>query len=332
MRWRIPPLAALGVLGLAGCSSGIDGGQCNTDSDCGGGETCLYDLTRDTTYCSVFNCNGDDDCPDFQVCRTAFEGDRLMSEQIRVCIDRIRACTDEDGNPNPELCNGLDDDCDGVVDGPNCETITRCLDDAPCGAYVCTAPENQPFTLCGPPNAAATVPDFEVCSRDDECTNGLCEAGICAPMCRPFDTDICRSVVGADGRSVETFCAEGIGPVDRPRHNLCQKICAISGAPCTSEEICAWRPVFQAGDETRMFVCTRPDLNRKPLGAPCSGNDLEGDNECQHGLCFGGVCSRICRRGADDCASDLGPGFVCQARDIIYRVFTFSTDICVSDS
>ncbi|MEO1334630.1 MAG: hypothetical protein AAFV29_03265, partial [Myxococcota bacterium] len=147
----------------------------------------------------------------------------------------MRTCTDETGELNAERCNGLDDDCDGTTDGPSCSPIIRCLDDAPCGAFVCTAPQEASETICAPANPSASVADFDACARNEQCRNGLCESGICAPTCRSSDRDACRPAIGADGREVDTFCAQSIGPGNRPPHNLCQKVCARSGAACSSE-------------------------------------------------------------------------------------------------
>ncbi len=64
-------------------------------------------------------------------------------------------CDDADptrGTGTPETCNGVDDDCDGVVDGGygvpgTYPTIQDALDDAPAGALVCVAPGTYVETL-----------------------------------------------------------------------------------------------------------------------------------------------------------------------------------------
>ncbi|CAN0577412.1 unnamed protein product, partial [Laminaria digitata] len=120
-----------------------------------------------------------------------------------------------------ELCNGLDDDCDGVTDGASCELIDKCLDDVPCGGWVCQAPENQPNAVCAPGLDGAKT-NFATCTQDDECANGVCETGFCSPFCRPSQG--CPSIF-VDNEDRETVCARSVGAPSRPKHNKCQVTC-----------------------------------------------------------------------------------------------------------
>src|SRR5262245_19817056 len=54
--------------------SGIDGGRCVQDSDCNAAnnETCVFDLTRNASYCSHL-CDVDSDCAESQTCRTGVD-------------------------------------------------------------------------------------------------------------------------------------------------------------------------------------------------------------------------------------------------------------------
>lgn len=308
---------------MPSCASrglGADG-VCAEDADCAGDETCLFDLTRGTSYCTR-RCARDADCPREASCR--FGSDRLESgaTELGVCVLRVRTCSAEGGGRAAELCNGLDDDCDGVADGAGCTPITRCLDDAPCGAFVCRAPENQPDALCAPRNEGARVADFAPCSAGDDCENGLCETGLCSPLCGG-DGDACPGDLGL-------FCARAVGPRARPTHNACQKPCETS-RDCVAPQSCVWREVYQArSGPNHAFVCSIPGPERAPIGSPCSSNALAGDDECAEGLCFGRVCTRSCEGPGSSCG-DVGAGFTCRRQSLFYGDQEFIGFLCVRE-
>lgn len=284
---------------------------CLEDSDCGGGESCIADLTLGTSYCGLLGCTRDRDCPPHQTCRSGVVSVPGDSTPLRACIDRIRACAEA------EACNGLDDDCDGVVDGPECTPITACLDDEPCGVFACTPAINQPLALCAPENASATVEDYEVCTSDDQCRNGTCETGRCAPLCRPArERNPCRNGFA---------CARAVGSGTRPDHNTCQPVCD-SDLECSAPQRCVWRDVYQGQDE-HGFVCSIPDPGRLENGASCPRNDLAGDDQCASGLCFGCTCTRPCDGANADC-SDVGPDAICQEQELRYGGRVFQAFIC----
>ena len=269
---------------------------------------CVADLTLDLSYCTR-TCEADADCAAHQHCR---EGSAPNAGSVKLCVDRVRACADH------ELCNGLDDDCDGVVDGPDCELVTGCLDDAGCGAFVCSAPENQRIAACVPPNAAATHESFEPCVDGSECENGLCDTGLCAPLCRPplvSDSD-CPS---------DFFCAQAIGDGSRPEHNVCQPVCRRA-RDCRSGHMCVWRPVYQ-GIDSHEFVCSKPPPARLPTGSRCSANNAEGDDSCVQGLCYDFHCTRPCAGPGAYCG-DIAPGKACNTEQLIYGEQEFQRTVC----
>jgi hypothetical protein len=222
-----------------------------------------------------------------------------------------------------EACNGLDDDCNGKVDD-GCTELTGCLDDQACGVFACVPPDNQSTTVCAPRNTAASVTDFSPCTDSSQCHNGLCETGLCSPLCRE-DSNDCRS---------DLLCTRAVGPKSRPLHNVCQKPC-VSDADCAgvAGQICAWRDVFQGGD-LHAFVCSFPGPDRKPIGATCSGNNPAGDDECASGLCFGGFCTRTCTGPSDSC-SDMTraappASFGCGLQVmLIYGILEVNAQVCV---
>lgn len=313
---------ALLVALSSGCRPDRAGGSCGDDSECPSGQTCLFDLDLGTSYCTGV-CASDGDCPRTQTCkRGVVEKTSVgIGQQSSFCVDRVRVCAER------ELCNGLDDDCNGVID-EGCAPITGCLDDAICGAYSCQAPAGQPVALCAEPNPAASTRDFERCTRGEECENGACETGLCAPLCRPRST--CAELV-IDGAPRRMVCTGAVGAGGaRPKHNACQIECLGRGQ-CLEGQDCVWRETYQ-GEPDHFFVCSRLDPERKPLGAACSNNlPDEGDAECQHGLCLGQVCTRICGGPGASCA-DVGEGFVCQLRPLYYGSLETAAFVCIRSS
>ncbi len=93
----------------------------------------------------------------------------------------------DDGDPfvypgAPEICNGKDDDCDGLMDD-------ECQFEGFCGDLVCQSPENE--EVC-PEDCAPLTPDLpERPGKRPSCGNGVCEMTENAPSC-PQD---CTSVV-----------------------------------------------------------------------------------------------------------------------------------------
>jgi hypothetical protein len=306
MRLLLLPLA------LAACVDQVEGGECNVDSDCSSEfPKCVFDTSQAKTYCSR-SCTIDPDCPRDMSCRIGVSQDLSGIPEEGLCIRRVRDCS------GTEVCNGLDDDCNGVIDDPGCGLVTQCNDDLTCGAFVCSAPPNQPATVCTPPIGSAKD-YFESCTGDDQCPNALCSAGFCSPLCRARGD----ARTECDGLLA---CARGMGARSRPSHNICQPTCD-SPSHCDAPTQCVWRDIHEPADIDHVAVCSLIDPERKPLGEACAANSVEVDDECQYGLCFGQVCTRICGGPGADC-SDVGPDFVCEVRDLIYTN-THVRNICV---
>ncbi|MFO0725056.1 MAG: hypothetical protein U1E65_14850 [Myxococcota bacterium] len=319
-RFVSPPRVRLGFLATmlgfaasAGCTDPAPTARafCQEDADCAGGTTCVADLTQGTSYCAQ-PCVRDSDCPVDQRCRTGIPA-KLGTPEVSVCIDKLRSCAAS------ELCNGLDDDCDGVVDGPSCTPVTACLDDAVCGAFVCAPVQNQPDALCVPP-AAATVPDFGNCTEDTQCRNGVCDVGRCSPLCRP-------PLGGVPTCPQGDACVRGVGNGTRPGYNVCQSLCTRP-ADCTAPgTACVWRDVF-GGSEDHGFVCAVPPTGRKGLGQDCQRVGNLGDETCGSGLCYDSFCTRPCPAANADC-SDVAPDAKCCLQQLRYGIKEYSAYVCV---
>lgn len=299
---------------LSACSGELPG-DCQQDSDCEGAARCLVDLDQGLSYCAA-TCTADADCPTSQRCQIASETP-ISSGELRVCVDSTRSCG------GPELCNGLDDSCDGVVDGDSCTSIQGCAFDGACGAFVCTATVGAARTLCAAPLSGAAAA-YAACSADADCKSGLCETARCAPLCRP-DRGDCPATLSQAGATLSLVCAAASAAEGRPAHNICAASCA-SDLSCSAGEVCAWRPVLDSTAGLHELACVRPDPARGALGAACAGASEAGDEGCQQGICIGRVCTRPCAAG-DSCA-DVGEDFSCQTRTLAYQTKAYQQAVC----
>jgi hypothetical protein len=87
--------AWLAAFGLAACGddssngggSGADaigvGAECNGNTDCESGQTCL---SFSGGYCGLDDCTGDDDCPTTSACIAHTDGSNYC---FRTCVDKI---------------------------------------------------------------------------------------------------------------------------------------------------------------------------------------------------------------------------------------------------
>lgn len=309
-----PPIplrsGCLVLTALAACSADRLGGDCGQTSDCPSGQTCVYDEVQNSTRCTI-ECESRLDCSPTETCvDLSFDPNPVQSRPDgQFCLSAVRECLDE------EACNGLDDDCNGVVDD-DC-TPLACTREDQCGAFSCVPGEGANNPACAP---RAEDPNrfFAPCTDDAQCPNGFCSVGFCSPLCR-FDRagdSGCPATLTLTGTSYPVNCAE-LFQADRPIHNACQIECTRP-ADCPSGLACNWRRILPS-DVFHNGVCSELDPTRKPLGAACSNAfPDDGNLECQHGLCRNSVCTRLCDGSGADC-TDVGDGFECRVEFITYE-------------
>lgn len=177
--------------------------------------------------------------------------------------------------PELEVCDGLDNDCNGRTDEegdvPLCDDANCCTDDSCSGSSGCVHATN-----------AVPCDDNDLCTFDDTCSEGNCR-GTAAPCASDGPCVAAVTCDGAGGcirqyRDAGTSCDDGDPCTLDDRCNgtgLCSgnlQVCVIG--PCDESAAC------------RAGVCERV---RKETGAECDDGDscTVGDRCTEEGLCEG---------------------------------------------
>ncbi len=215
-----------------------------------------------------------------------------------------------------ELCNGLDDNCDGTVDEGFARLGESCsAGSGPCeakGAIVCAS--NGIEVRC---NAVAREGRPETCDQVDEDCDGTVDEGAPA-CCRPGEQVPCGSDVGACTRGLTTCdengvfgeCSGGRGPADAESCNGTDDDCngLVDDAVPGIGEACITGADGPCGPGTQ--VCADRELGCAPLSAPvaeiCNNIDDDCDgavDEAVRNAC--GACGALppetCNGTDDDC-------------------------------
>ena len=266
------------------------GAGCATDKDCGAGFACKEstDVTgKKSNQCVVTE--GVCACSPAAIATQATTACMVVAGEAkcpgkRTCLEKgaenapaeggLSACIAPD--PEPEVCDGADNDCDGQADEGTCDDDNVCTADVCGGAGGCSHTNKQ----------GACDADDSACTEGDACVDGLCQAG--------------KTVDCNDGNVCTLdLCKPEVGCVLEPKDN---SPCDADDSPCTVADSCA------AGACTvgKAKQCATEDfcvLGKCDLvtgkckfvyqtGTPCNdGNACTSGETCVEDLCKGKALS-----------------------------------------
>jgi hypothetical protein len=221
--------------------------------------------------------------------------------------------------PTPEVCNGKDDDCNGVVDDGNlcptgstctngvclpatcngenvqcpegytCNLTTHACDAKLCPATACPAGAICRSGACVDPCAGVT------CGPGASCSGGVCIGGGCALAGCP----------GAGQRCVNGFCvADPCAGTACPDGTFCRlgdcvRSCAYVDCPpgqqCGVDGFCqsVCSPACPAGQ-----IC----VNGACSGDPCAGVACGSSQVCRNGACLDDPCANVACPAPTSCS------------------------------
>ncbi len=307
-------------------------GDCQTD-----GATCRQiELTPvpehayDAPIClSVLPCDGDDACPDGEVCALVPVGDgleALCSPQVgdlpagSLCSDDAQCASGACFGNDIQRCLGICNEGDGCQPGNTaCVEVNFLIDDN-------DTPDNTdddvtaPFNICDWSEGTQQACQSNAqCGGGEICTLGTDDNDALGKFCRPaWGAGVAAAACTVDNDCQSGICLEADG--------ICLGACAVD-SDCLGDNLCAAVPLSNEPDAETLDLCvTPPDFCTSDL-------DCEGGNICQPvadpnvpntiaGACLPPVGAGLGRAGESctqnaDCASDFciqefgGEGSVC---------------------
>lgn len=282
---------------LKNCNDFVD---CTTDT-CNLG-LCVNQLIV-SNPCNDFNsCTTNDSCNEAGECLAEPLPDGSSCDDESPCTINDR-CFDSQcrGERAPEICdNGIDDNCDELVDGddPECAGAVTIED-------ICDDSEDNDgdFLIdCDDPDCEGLN-----CVDDGEpCTDDICQFFSCTPM--PNDTNVCDDFV----ECTDDSCNGGVCVGTNDNSNVCDdnNLCTENDA-CIAG-ICVGTAIACDDDnECTTDFCLAGECSIAPLtGTSCTADD----KPCTDDVCNNGECTHV-NDNTNTCSDDLActTGDACSA-------------------
>lgn len=268
------------------------------------------DASVDRVYAGVFTtigtswlCHGDSGGPAFDAsmqvvginsfvsssrCDDMFGGYTEVTHHTPLVVAALTA--DTPCFEREEVCDGRDNDCDGLVDDVGCfEAGDGCEDAAQCRTGRCEeTPSGRVCTRgCDP-----TEP--EACGGGLACEADACGEGRCVPALGGALEDGAECAEDAD-------CAAGRCAATPGGASRCGRACAEGAPPCGEGMAC----------DTSDGACGTCLPVGVASGVRVTGDACDADDRCAAGDCVDGACSRPCGDGAPCPAGMHCRGDVC---------------------
>ncbi len=213
----------------------------------------------------------------------------------------------EGQTPTVEICNGLDDDCDGVADDDipsepcevtsgalSCPGATTCVE----GATACLGREPFAESCDGLDNDCDGSIDEDF--RDEE-DRYLSEdhCGACGAVCGRDEhaTEVRCVPFEAGARCVVEGCAVGFAPAGEPP-SFCARLATVPCLPCDRDEVCAaaspGAACVQLGEARFCGIDCGPES--------AFGPDCPEGFECAQGQCVPSAGDCFCAHNPEDFA------------------------------
>jgi hypothetical protein len=213
-----------------------DGGLCESNQDCGGGEVCLAWKDTDSQFQGPKICRNtcfsSDECDAFQICELSLSDGRPMDEH-RLTL----ACLDEGGfeGCDPSSCRECAFSLEGgqsdvpndlsvqpTICNENLDTVLGCFVawDSACGLLCDTRELSQCDESCSVTDGVAACETVRNNPSDGWCADyscNTCETDIGGSSCLESQKQACMSIA------------------------LTEAMCG--GSTCACDEICVWNPV-----------------------------------------------------------------------------------------
>jgi MYXO-CTERM domain-containing protein len=251
-----------------------------------------------------------------------------------VCMNGKLVCN-ATGIPMPEICNGIDDNCDGVVDNGTfpqtgqtclCPGVTQAHIDAPNGTckggrLICRG--TMGFVCEG-----CVLPGIEICDGKDNDCDGMtdtvarcpsgfgCRDGQCALQCGGGEFPCpagykCMNDFCVPQRCIGVTCPAGQKCEEAT--GACVDLC--SGVTCPSPKTCMQGRCLDCNDPE--LACTGGKLciagvcqTDKCMNVTCPEGTFCSDGACKD-LCVPGKCPEGQRCAAGQCLSDACTQIAC---------------------
>jgi MYXO-CTERM domain-containing protein len=287
------------------------------DNDCDG----MVDEGGTCCAMAVEVCNAeDDDCDGLT--DESFPEDGLPCGQAigecepgsTICVAGDLGCSGGVG-PGTEVCNGLDDDCDGSVDEDLAAPVgSPCGDDeGVCepGALACVNGLLQCPGGKGPAPERCDCQDNDCDATTDEqapCPpGGACDADHCACVlpCAQDEFPCPGGFLPRDDPPGQCFCVPDVcadlacGGCERCEARGGQAVCVpnCEGVICTEHEVCDCGACRDDSCATHGCPAGSVCIDYECVPNPCAGVSCSRDELCREGLCCPSRCDGPCGTG-----------------------------------